>query len=75
MIDTAVLWVACGWIGLVVVAMVQLALWMMVAAVGREQFRKLRRVYHLQVLSYWLGRLEREGHRTFQRPEDEEAQR
>jgi hypothetical protein len=75
MIDTAVLWVACGWIVLAVVAALQVALWLVVAAAGKEQYRKLRRVYHLHVLGYWLRRLEREGQRTFQRPENEEVQR
>lgn len=73
MIDTAVFWVACGWIGLVVVAAVQFALWWVVAVFGKAQFIRLRRVYHLHVLGYWLRRLEREGQRTFQRPDEDEG--
>jgi hypothetical protein len=71
MIDTAVLWVACGWIGLAVVAVIQLALWLVIAAVGKMLLKRLLRVYHLTVLAYWLDRLEREGLRTFQRPDEE----
>lgn len=34
-----------------------------------QVFNQLRRHYHYTVLSYWLDRLEKEGKRTFQRPD------
>ena len=35
--------------------------------VGHETFKRLRRVYHIAVIGYWLDRLEREGTHVFQK--------
>lgn len=64
-------WTVYGWIGLVLVAMLQLVLWVVCALVGKALFKRLLRIYHLTVISYWLGRLERKGVRRFQRPDED----
>lgn len=59
-----------AFIGWAVVALVMLALWVIAGYVGRLLFKRLRRVYSLLVIGYWLDRFEREGLRTFERADD-----
>jgi hypothetical protein len=44
--------------------------WIVAGEFGERVFNRLRRIYHLRLISYWLDRLEREGKRTFQRPDE-----
>jgi hypothetical protein len=64
------IWTVYGWIGWALVTVLQLAAWGVSTVVGKKLFRRLIRIYHLSVLSYWLDRLEKEGRRTFQRAQD-----
>lgn len=34
---------------------------------GKHLFRRIRRVYHIAVIGYWLDRLEREGTHVFKK--------
>lgn len=43
------------------------------AVVGQETFKRLRRVYHIAVIGYWLDRLEREGTHVFQKTQKDNA--
>lgn len=60
---------AYAWIGWVITMTIQVVLWYVLGLLGEITFKRLRRVYHLTVICYWLDRFEREGHRTFQRPD------
>lgn len=44
-----------------------IAVWCIAGIVGQATFKRLRRVYHITVIGYWLDRLEREGTHTFQK--------
>lgn len=63
------IWTVYGWIGWALVFALQVVAWFGSALVGKALFRRLLRIYHLTVISYWLNRLEKEGRRTFQRPD------
>lgn len=41
--------------------------------VGQETFKRLRRVYHISVIGYWLDRLEREGTHVFQKTQKDQS--
>lgn len=41
--------------------------------VGARVFIRLRRIYHLRVMGYWLDRLEREGSHVFEKATPEKA--
>ena len=42
---------------------------------GERTFKRLLRVYHLSVITYWLDRLEKEGQRCFQKALDEDKKK
>lgn len=63
------IWTVYGWIGWALVLVLQIVAWLVCGLIGRKLFSRLRRIYHLTVISYWLNRLEKEGGRTFQRPD------
>lgn len=46
-----------------------LVIWWVIGLVGNEVFARLRRVYNLAVIRYWLDRLEKGGMREFQKAE------
>lgn len=45
------------------------ATWYLTGLLGREVFNRMKRVYHLTVIWYWLDRLEKGGVREFQKAE------
>lgn len=62
---TVSLW---AWLGLAVSFVALLFLYWMAGLLGHAVFKRLRRVYHLTVIWYWLDRLERLGTHKFMRP-------
>lgn len=64
-VSTVNLW---AWVGLCVSFAVLLPLYWVGGLLGAEVFKRLRRVYHLTVIWYWLDRLERLGTHKFMRP-------
>jgi hypothetical protein len=45
------------------------ATWWLAGLLGNEVFKRIRRVYHLSVIWYWLDRLEKGGMREFRKAE------
>ncbi len=48
-------------LGVVAVVALLLGACAVLAVVGNLMFRRMRRIYHLQALNYWLDRMDREG--------------
>jgi len=71
--NAAALVTVYAWVGLLVSIALLLAGYGLTALLGKELLRRLRRVYHLSVILYWLGRLERNGTRTFQQPDHDDS--
>lgn len=46
--------------------------WFLVGLLGRDVFKRLRRIYHLRVIGYWLDRLEKVGLREFEKAEQQD---
>ena len=65
-----VIWAAAG--GLVAIALLGLVYWV-AGLVAHVTFKRLRRLYHLASIGYWLDRLESEGRRCFLPPEKEKS--
>ena len=51
------------------------ALWFFTGYVGAGVFERLRRIYHLRVIGYWLDRLEKGGVRVFEKAEQYDKSR
>lgn len=69
--ETTAIWTAWAWIGWVVTTLILAALWWLTGLLGKDVYLRLRRLYHWNVLAYWLSRLEREGKCTFEKPDAE----
>lgn len=67
-ITGAVFWVACG--GLLLIALF-CAVWWVAGFLGASVYSRLRRVYSLTVIWYWLNRLEKEGTHVFEKAQKE----
>ncbi len=63
------LWTVYAWVGWVVVTSILGVLYFVTWVLACEVYTRLRRTYHLSVVHYWLDRFEKEGLRTFQRPD------
>lgn len=55
------------WVGLVITNAVLLVLWTLTAYFGKHVLFRITRVYHLNVVWYWLNRLEKEGTHVFEK--------
>ena len=62
-------------IGVLTVWAVLTALSLLALHFGKRVWRRLRLVYHLTVIDYWLDRLEKGGWREFQKAEAEDKKR
>lgn len=62
--------IIAAWVGVAVLASLFGAALYATNLLGRHLFRRLRRVYCLTVLGYWLARMERDGIRTFEKADD-----
>lgn len=49
------IWTVYGWIGWALVLVLQIVAWLVCGLIGRKLFSRLRRIYHLTVISYWLN--------------------
>lgn len=63
------------WLGQAITILLMLVvagvlLWLLLEVLGRQGWKRLQRVYHLNVIAYWLARLENEGRQVFQRPQE-----
>lgn len=47
--------------------------WWFTGILGAEVFKRVRRIYHLRVIGYWLDKLEKEGPRVFEKAQQEDA--
>lgn len=56
-----------AWVGWAILAILLGVALYITNLIGRHLFRRIRRVYHISVMWYWLDRLDREGKRTFQK--------
>lgn len=63
--------VAYAILGVLVASAFLLGLIYLSSIVGREVWRRLRRIYHISVMKYWLERLETEGTHVFKKAEQE----
>jgi hypothetical protein len=61
------------WVGLLVVNCVLGALYFLTWLLGKEVWGRITRIYSFTVIIYWLDRLEKEGHHTFERARKEAA--
>jgi hypothetical protein len=61
------------WLGLIVSGLLLCAGYYLLGMLGAATYGRLRRVYQLSVISYWLQRLEREGVRCFPKARDKAA--
>lgn len=59
------------WVGLVIVNLILGALWVATGYLGKEVYNRIKRIYSISVIWYWLDRLEKEGVRTFERARKE----
>ena len=59
------------WVGLAVTNLLLGALWAATWFFGKHVFNRITRVYSLEVVWYWLNRLEKEGLRTFEKARQE----
>ncbi len=64
-----------AWIGWCVTTALLWVLWYLSGTLGALLFARLRRVYHLVVIGYWLDRLEKGGWRVFEKAEAEDKQK
>lgn len=55
------------WIGALVSLCGSVAAWLVAGYLARSVYFRLKRVYSLTVIWYWLDRLEREGTHTFEK--------
>jgi hypothetical protein len=67
--------VVIGFIGLVCSLIALSVLWWISGLWGVAVLKRLKRVYHLTVILYWLERLEEHGVREFQKAEIEDLER
>ena len=66
---------AMALVGSCAVFLALLVAWWASGLVGKEVFTRLRRIYHLTMIGYWLDRLEKQGPRVFRDIEKEDATR
>lgn len=71
--EAASVLMAYAWIGLAVSGALLCAGYWVLGLLGAEVFKRLRRVYHLTVVWYWLDRLEKLGTHRFTRPHPDPA--
>jgi hypothetical protein len=62
-------WTAWAWIGWGVTTAILVGAYVITGWVGTVVFTRLKRIYALHVIGYWLDRFEKEGLRTFRRPD------
>lgn len=62
-----------AWIGWATATVILIPAWFLTGLLGKSVYDRLRRVYHLTVIGYWLDRLEQGGVRVFQKAEQEDA--
>lgn len=55
------------------VAVIGGCVFLMVDFAGKELFTRMRRLYHLSSISYWLHHYEKRGRKCFLTPEEGEA--
>jgi hypothetical protein len=67
-VEAAAILTAYAWLGLAVSAGLLCAGYWLIGLLGVEVYKRLRRVYHLSVVWYWLDRLEKLGTHRFMRP-------
>lgn len=65
--SAAYLITAYAFIGWLLVTCVLAALYWFSGLLGRKVFTRLKRIYHLTVIGYWLDRLESEGTHVFEK--------
>lgn len=65
--DTVAAWTVWAWIGWLVTTLILGAGYLVTGYIGTRVFKRVTRIYHLNVVAYWLDRLEREGTHTFKR--------
>lgn len=58
-----------AWLGLFASFIALLSLYWVAGMLGSALFKRMRRIYHLTVILYWLHRLERLGTHKFMRPD------
>ena len=63
------MWTIYAWIGWAVVTLLLGVMYWVTALLAGDVYKRLCRTYHLTVIRYWLDRFEKEGLRTFQRPD------
>lgn len=67
--EQVTLWTMWAWIGWGFTTTILIALYGISGWLGWRIFNRLKRIYSLHVIGYWLDRFEKEGIRTFQRPD------
>ncbi len=67
--ETIAIWSMWAWIGWAGTTSVLAVLYAITGVLGKRVYMRVARIYHWRVLGYWLDRLEREGTRTFERPD------
>jgi hypothetical protein len=60
--------------GSVVLLLALGVVWWLTGLLGADVWKRLRRIYNLTVIGYWLDRLEKQGPRVFREAEREDAE-
>jgi hypothetical protein len=67
MMELSAAWTIWAWIGWLVTTFVLVIGYVITGYIGMRVFTRIKRVYALHVVAYWLDRFEREGKRTFEK--------
>lgn len=70
MTDTIAYLLGYGLLWFFTLSLLCLGAYLLLEFIGKEIFTRMRRVYHLSSIAYWLNRYEKEGRKCFLTPEE-----
>ena len=69
--NTIAFWTAMAWAGWLITTGSLLALYGVTGLIGKEVWKRMKRIYQFSVLAYWLNRMENEGTHVVRRDKGE----
>ena len=70
MSNTIAYFLGYGLLWLFALGVIAFGAYLLLEFIGEEIFTRMRRVYHLSSIVYWLNRYEKEGRKCFLTPEE-----
>lgn len=70
MTDTIAYFLGYGLMWLFALGVVTFGAYLLLEFIGKEIFTRMKRVYHLSSIAYWLNRYEKQGRKCFLTPEE-----